>query len=240
VVYIGEQIYGGKLRRFGIAYPDRFKHVNVIGKTGMGKTALLANMAIQDIQNEKYVDIIDTSGELTKMILGRTPNVRENLKVRFAKTLPVRNGHPRFVYLDEVANFVNDDFLKFVSEARRSQVGMTVASQHFSQINDKYLDEFISLFDITIAFRSGHKDAEILEKMFQPKYISADFQNIGPRKFYTNLMLERENLPVLLAKTIELGEPIYEVKKEEVLDNFESLYNEEVSETDLRNILGYE
>ena len=38
-------------KKFGIKTDDRRRHVYIVGKTGMGKIALLENMAIQDIQD---------------------------------------------------------------------------------------------------------------------------------------------------------------------------------------------
>ena len=37
-------------KKFGIKIDDRRRHIYVIGKTGVGKTTLLENMAIADIQ----------------------------------------------------------------------------------------------------------------------------------------------------------------------------------------------
>ena len=48
---------------FGIKADDRRRHVYAIGKTGMGKTNLIQNMAIQDIQSGKGVAIVDPHGE---------------------------------------------------------------------------------------------------------------------------------------------------------------------------------
>ena len=53
----------GRQKKFGIKIDDRRRHVYVIGKTGVGKTTLLENMAIADIQSGKGVAIIDPHGE---------------------------------------------------------------------------------------------------------------------------------------------------------------------------------
>jgi type IV secretory pathway VirB4 component len=39
----------GKQVPFGIKAKDRQRHMYVIGKTGMGKSTMLENMAVQDI-----------------------------------------------------------------------------------------------------------------------------------------------------------------------------------------------
>lgn len=55
--------------RFGIKSSDRRRHVYIIGKTGTGKTTLLENMAIQDIQRGKGVGIVDPHGEFAEKMI---------------------------------------------------------------------------------------------------------------------------------------------------------------------------
>ena len=45
---------------------DRSVHMYVIGKTGVGKTTLMENMAIQDILSGEGVGIIDPHGEFAE------------------------------------------------------------------------------------------------------------------------------------------------------------------------------
>ena len=49
ITYFGQTDARNKKVTFGIKAKDRTKHVYVIGKTGMGKSTLLENMAVQDI-----------------------------------------------------------------------------------------------------------------------------------------------------------------------------------------------
>jgi hypothetical protein len=66
----------GGAKKFGIKLDDRRRHVYVIGKTGVGKTTLLENMAIADIQSGKGVAIIDPHGELAEKLLNFIPEER--------------------------------------------------------------------------------------------------------------------------------------------------------------------
>ncbi len=63
-------------RRFGIKVDDRRRHIYIIGKTGMGKTALLANMAAQDIQNGFGLAFVDPHGEAAEELLDYVPKER--------------------------------------------------------------------------------------------------------------------------------------------------------------------
>ena len=68
---------------FGIKEDDRRRHMYVIGKTGMGKSNLLENMAIQDIQNGKGVCVVDPHGEFAEKMLRAIPSERINDVVYF-------------------------------------------------------------------------------------------------------------------------------------------------------------
>jgi hypothetical protein len=61
---------------FGIKATDRTRHMYVIGKTGMGKSTLLENMAIQDIQNGEGLAFIDPHGKSADLLLDYIPEDR--------------------------------------------------------------------------------------------------------------------------------------------------------------------
>ena len=61
---------------FGIKAKDRTRHVYVIGKTGMGKSTLLENMAVQDIKNGEGFAFIDPHGQTAETLLDYIPEDR--------------------------------------------------------------------------------------------------------------------------------------------------------------------
>jgi hypothetical protein len=76
VTYFAETDARNKKIKFGIKAKDRLKHVYVIGKTGMGKSTLLENMAIQDIQNGNGIAFIDPHGGTAEKLLDYVPESR--------------------------------------------------------------------------------------------------------------------------------------------------------------------
>jgi len=76
--FFAETTYRNTLKKFGIKTDDRRRHVYIIGKTGMGKTAMLQNMAIQDIQEGKGVGFVDPHGEAAEALLDFIPPHRVN------------------------------------------------------------------------------------------------------------------------------------------------------------------
>lgn len=76
ITYFGETDARNKRVRFGIKAKDRTKHVYVIGKTGMGKSTMLENMAVQDIQAGEGLCFIDPHGKTADLLLEYVPKER--------------------------------------------------------------------------------------------------------------------------------------------------------------------
>jgi len=70
---IGITNYQSKQIPFGIKTKDRSGHIYCIGKTGVGKSTLLLNMAISDILQGGSVAVIDPHGDLANTILSYIP-----------------------------------------------------------------------------------------------------------------------------------------------------------------------
>nr|MBN2278806.1 type IV secretion system DNA-binding domain-containing protein [candidate division Zixibacteria bacterium] len=76
ITILGETNYRNQRKRFGIKDHDRQRHVYVVGQTGMGKSTLLLNMLVQDIQRGKGVALIDPHGDLAEQLLDHIPQRR--------------------------------------------------------------------------------------------------------------------------------------------------------------------
>lgn len=84
VTYFAETDSRNKRVPFGIKALDRARHVYVIGKTGMGKSTLLENMAVQDIQNGEGMAFIDPHGKTADLLLEYVPPERIKDVIYFA------------------------------------------------------------------------------------------------------------------------------------------------------------
>lgn len=91
VTYFAATDARGKRVPFGIKAKDRARHMYVIGKTGMGKSTLLENMAIQDIRNGEGMCFIDPHGSAVEKLLDFIPADRVDDVVYFA---PFDLEHP--------------------------------------------------------------------------------------------------------------------------------------------------
>lgn len=63
---------------FGIKDADRFGHIYAIGKTGMGKSTLLYNMAKSDIERGLGMSVLDPHGDVALKLLKLASEVRKD------------------------------------------------------------------------------------------------------------------------------------------------------------------
>jgi len=68
--------YKNKETIFGVKKKDRRRHVWVVGKTGTGKSTMIANMAINDVFQNRGIGIIDPHGELVETVMQYIPKER--------------------------------------------------------------------------------------------------------------------------------------------------------------------
>ena len=76
VTYLGLTTFRDKNTLFGIKRKDRRQHVYILGKSGTGKSALMFNMIIQNIQNGEGVCMVDPHGENVEAVLTAIPKNR--------------------------------------------------------------------------------------------------------------------------------------------------------------------
>ena len=81
--YFARVNYRNRESKFGIKLKDRRQHMYVIGKTGVGKTELLKNLALQDVENGHGLAIVDPHGEFVEEVLENIPSHRMDDVVYF-------------------------------------------------------------------------------------------------------------------------------------------------------------
>jgi len=76
-IVIGENIFRSQSTPVRIKPDDRRRHLYMIGQTGTGKSALLYNMALQDINAGEGLAVIDPHGDLVQKLLETIPAERK-------------------------------------------------------------------------------------------------------------------------------------------------------------------
>lgn len=91
VIYFGKTNFRNQMRKFGIKTDDRRRHMYIIGKTGMGKSALLENMILADIYAGHGCCYIDPHGDTAEKLIDYIPSWRASDVVYFN---PADANHP--------------------------------------------------------------------------------------------------------------------------------------------------
>ncbi|HQB51138.1 MAG TPA: type IV secretion system DNA-binding domain-containing protein, partial [bacterium] len=81
---LGHNVFRGIKKDIFVKEADRLRHTYIIGKSGVGKSVLLANMAIQDVLNGDGLCVIDPHGDLVDDILDRIPASRAEDVILFS------------------------------------------------------------------------------------------------------------------------------------------------------------
>lgn len=101
VNFFGKTHYKNTEAVFGIHDKDRGRHIWVVGKTGTGKSTLIANMVIDDIKKGRGVGVIDPHGDTVETVLDYIPSNRINDVVYFN---PADREYPVVINPLEVKN----------------------------------------------------------------------------------------------------------------------------------------
>ena len=83
ITYFAKTNSRGREVEFGIKDDDRLRHVYLIGKTGMGKSTMFENMAVQDINKGNGLCFIDPHGSAIETFLEYIPEHRTKDVVYF-------------------------------------------------------------------------------------------------------------------------------------------------------------
>lgn len=73
---LGESVYRGAHTPVYLTDEDRRRHLYVIGQTGTGKSTLLGNLILHDIERGAGIAVLDPHGDLVEMALAHVPPSR--------------------------------------------------------------------------------------------------------------------------------------------------------------------
>lgn len=106
--FFAKSEFKNQLTTFGIKRTDRRKHVYIIGKTGTGKSTLIANKVINDMRNREGLCVIDPHGDLSETILDYVPSYRLNDVVYLE---PFDQEHPFWMNPLEIKSAVHKELI---------------------------------------------------------------------------------------------------------------------------------
>ncbi|MDP2103667.1 MAG: type IV secretion system DNA-binding domain-containing protein [Candidatus Gracilibacteria bacterium] len=78
LLQLGKNCHRGHTHDARISDDDRMRHMCILGQTGTGKSTLLENMLVQDIEAGKGCCLLDPHGDLVQAVLNRYPMRRRD------------------------------------------------------------------------------------------------------------------------------------------------------------------
>ncbi len=152
---------------------------------------------IRQMMDEKKILIINLSkgliGESNANLLGSMITTRIYLAAMSRADLSperMREMPNFYFYVDEFQSFANATFANILSEARKYHLNLTIAHQYVTQMEEEVRDAVFGNVGTIISFRVGPLDAELLETIFTPQFLSADIVNLGYTQIYLTLMID--------------------------------------------------
>jgi type IV secretory pathway TraG/TraD family ATPase VirD4 len=103
---------------------------------------------------------------------------------------PPESRRPFSLYVDEFQSFTTLAFANMMSELRKYGLGLTLAHQHFHQLDPDVRHAVLGNAGTLISFRVGPEDAHILAQEFQPTFGVEDLLSLPNRHFYLRLMID--------------------------------------------------
>lgn len=158
---------------------DRRRHTYIIGKSGTGKTTLIANMAIDDIRKGKGVAIIDPHGDLCQTILDYIPASRINDCCYF------NPADPDYVYPLNVLEAQNDSQKELVASGV-----ISIFKKLYGQVSwGPRLEHILRNAVLTLVNTPGSDLTHIVEILTHKEYrdkVVGQLQNPTLKNFWLN------------------------------------------------------
>lgn len=152
---------------------------------------------MREVLDDKKIFIANLSkgrmGETNASLLGSmlTTKVYLSAMSRADEPAAVQAKLPPFYfYVDEFQSIANESFADILSEARKYKLALTIAHQYVEQMEENVRNAVFGNVGTTIAFRVGPFDAEVLETIFQPKFMAEDLVGLGFAQIYLTLMID--------------------------------------------------
>lgn len=186
---------------------------------------------IRDVMDGKKILVMNLSkgrmGELNANLIGGMLITKIYLAAmsRASESAESISKLPPFYFVvDEFQSFVNESFRDILSEARKYKLSLTLAHQYIEQVPEEVRDAVFGNVGTTVSFRVGPFDAEVLEKVFGPKFVAEDLVNLGFAQIYLTLMIDGVGSAPFSAKTLgPIPKPAISFK-EQVIEHSRKTY----------------
>ncbi len=214
---IGDGYYRGVKRPVNIGVEDRRRHIYIIGKTGVGKSVLLHDMAIQDIKAGNGVCVIDPHGDLIDDIIKYIPPERAEDVIYFD---PSDVERPMGLNLLEAKT---EDQKHFITTSIINLMYKLYDPQRTGIIGPRF-EHAVRNAMLTVMSEKGSTFVEVVRVLTDPKYVQELLPKVQDpivRRYWTDQIAQTSDF-----------------HKSEVLDYIVSKFGRFITNKTMRNIIG--
>lgn len=215
-MYIGENDFRGTNKKIFIKDTDRQRHFYIVGQTGVGKSWLLADMALQDIKAGKGVCFIDPH-DTFESILERIPPERVEDVIYFD---PSMTDRPMGFNVMEVAGEEQKDFVT----SSIINLMYKLYDPYKTGIVGPRFEHAIRNIMLTVMIQPGATFIEVVRCLTDPTYVQEllpDVKDPMVKRYWTDQIAQTSDF-----------------HKSEVLDYIVSKFGRFITNTMMRNIIG--
>ncbi len=165
-------------------------------------------VSLEKLMNEKKIVFINLSkgrlGEENSSFLGSMFITKLKQAGMSRASIPERDRHDFYLYVDEFHNLVTETFENILSEARKYGMCLTVAHQYVSQLIPRVQAAVLGNTGTIVIFRVGGEDAVRLQPEMAPVFEVKDMINLGMREFYIKMTIDGNTYDAFSAETLKV------------------------------------
>lgn len=182
----------------------------------------------EELMKEKKIILINLSkgrlGEENSSFLGSMLITKIKQAGMARASLPERERHDFYLYVDEFHNLVTATFENILSEARKYALCLTIAHQYMRQLIPSVQAAVLGNTGSIIIFRVGGEDAEKLKPEMAPIFDVKDMINLGMQEFYIKMTIDGETYDPFSAETLKVLPATHPSNKERIIETSRRKY----------------
>jgi len=152
-----------------------------------------SKVIISDLMNNKKIFLADLSqgkiGEDNATLLGSMLITQIQVAAMNRAFQKEEDRIPFYLYVDEFQNFATSSFTKILSEARKYKLGLTLANQYITQIDENVMGAILGNVGTIACFNVGARDSEILYKEFGTSIDAEDLTSLDSYQMIIKMMI---------------------------------------------------
>ena len=153
-----------------------------------------SKVRIQDLMDNRKIFLCDLSqgklGEDNAALLGSMLITQIQISAMNRAFISEDQRVPFYLYVDEFQNFATSSFSKILSEARKYKLGLILANQYITQIDESVMGAILGNIGNITTFNIGAKDAEILHKEFGTEIEPEDLTSMNKFQMLTRITVD--------------------------------------------------